>query len=181
MDEIIAGVVGAVAGGVVGAVTSYLQVRRSYRLGIDKELRDARLNAYARVWSALKPLSTHRDRPPSPREVRRLVSNLTDWYYDVGGLYLTSQSQPAFVELVGQLKKAAPRAAEQQDTPVDTAIHEDLYVLGSRFRSHLTLDLRSRDEAAFQTRRHKRLRNQVLEAPKPALQPLGKGSESDST
>jgi hypothetical protein len=176
VDELLAAVAGAAAGGVVGAVTSYLQVRRSYRLGTDQELRNARLGAYVKVWAALKPLSTHRDQPPSPRELHQLVSVLTDWYYDVGGLYLTSQSQPAFVELVRHVKEAADEGVER-DTPVEGATHASLYVWGSRFRSHLTLDLRSRDEAAFQTRRHKRLRTQVLGAPKPALLLPGRGPE----
>lgn len=66
LDQVIAGLIGAVAGGVVGGVTSYLQVRRSYRVEIDKELREERLTAYKQVWSALKSLSMHRAQPPSP-------------------------------------------------------------------------------------------------------------------
>jgi hypothetical protein len=153
-------VVGAIGAAFVTAYfTTAYRLRREHLLDIDRKLRESRIKAYETPWKELKVLSMHRE-PPRYEQLDDTVGALTDWYYDNGGIYLTSHSQPAFVACVPGIRDVA-RADESDNrsTPIDPTTQELLFDLGSAFRTQMTLDLGSRFESEFQTQDHKRIRS----------------------
>jgi hypothetical protein len=167
-------VVGSVAVAFITAwITTVVKLRREHELDIDKELRDARINAYKKPWSDLKDLSKHRSEAPSFEELNRLVATLTDWYYTEGGLYLTQYSQPAFVACVEGIRDVSrTKRGAGTNERISEGTRDLLYDLGSAFRTQMTLDLGSRFESEFKTQHHKDQRSEAAEKSRGAKKQL---------
>jgi hypothetical protein len=87
VTAIIAGIFG-LAGGFLSA---FLKIRYDLRGEYDKDLRNQRLVAYQALWKELQPLAFYS--PPAPvtyKTVSDLSAALRQWYYEVGGLFLSS-------------------------------------------------------------------------------------------
>lgn len=123
----------------------------------------------------MKVLSLHNVEAPTRRDLDHLVTELTNWYYDEGGVYLTRRSQPAFVACRKSIREVARKDAQSgghgQET-IDEAVHRQLYDLGSAFRTQMTLDLGSRFESDFKCQRHVQYRSEAETKTKNARQAL---------
>jgi hypothetical protein len=174
--ETVVTVLGSITAAFITAyVTTMWRLRREHELDIDTELRTARIEAFKRPWETLKVLSLHNVEAPTRRDLDHLVTELTNWYYDEGGVYLTRRSQPAFVACTKSIRAVAGKDAQSgghgQET-IDEAVHRELYDLGSAFRTQMTLDLGSRFESDFKSQRHVQYRSEAETKTKNARQAL---------
>ena len=80
------------------------RVLQESRNEYDLELLRRRLDAYQRLFTVLKPLSMDGRPKPSGPEIRGMVTALTDWYTDQGGLLLSVESRDALFKLRRQLR-----------------------------------------------------------------------------
>lgn len=153
-------IVGSIVAAFVTAyVTTVYKLRQEHVLDIDKDLRDSRVNEFKKPWQALNVLSQHAD-PPTYAQLDSALLSLTDWYYEIGGIYLTKHSQPAFVRCASGIRDvAAVGPSVDRSVRIHPKAHKLLFDLGSSFRTQMTLDLGSRFESEFQTQGHRRTRS----------------------
>jgi hypothetical protein len=99
-DRIVELFFSAVAGAIGAAVTYWFWVRQQImeiRRDYDRELRSARMAAYAKLWQEFEPLAVY-----APTEsitydrVRELGVALRSWYFDTGGLLFTRRARDAY-------------------------------------------------------------------------------------
>ena len=150
-------VLGSIGAALVTAYfTTVYKLRREHILDIDTELRGSRLKAFETPWKELKILSMHGP-APTFQQLDDLVAALTTWYYEDGGIYLTTHSQPAFVQCLSKIRDVA-RGHEDGDKAerIAPSIHQCLFDLGSAFRTQMTLDLGSRFESDVRSQRNRR-------------------------
>lgn len=170
---------------VVALITAYYTVvyklQREHALDIDKELRQARIEAYKQPWSALMPLSAHNPKPPGWQDLDDIVQTLTNWYYQDGGLYLTTYSQPTYVRCVTAVRDVARSSPRQEHQLVDAEVIDYLYEIGSAFRTEMTLDLGSRFESDDRSKRRDEVREQAVRKGKEADKALRKKMLDQST
>lgn len=93
---IVTGISGLVSGLILASWRAGLGLASRY----DVDLREKRLEAYNKLWSSLKGLDL-RARPASMTadEVRALLSGLTAWYHESGGLLMSRTTQRKFAKL----------------------------------------------------------------------------------
>jgi hypothetical protein len=94
MNALIAGFIS----GAITAVITYLATVAKTRLDLaveyDKGLRKDRLDVYLKLWPMLKPLAKYSASEPARYQIVKQVSeNMRDWYFDVGGIYLSKRSR----------------------------------------------------------------------------------------
>jgi hypothetical protein len=72
-----------------------LQQQIEYSTGLHAE----RLKSYQALFSILKPLALDGRAQPGREECRRLASQITDWYYDIGGVHTSAELRDDIFEL----------------------------------------------------------------------------------
>jgi hypothetical protein len=112
---------------------------------IDSDLRAHRIEVYSELWKKTGLL------PQGPRnqqltyaQLRQFTTDLRDWYFDRGGMYLSRRAREAY----GNVWEA-PGAVlvESKDGSVSGPDHDAVRTKCSDLRSELTNDLLSRREA----------------------------------
>jgi hypothetical protein len=112
---------------------------------IDLDLRERRKNAYGEIWGKMKLL------PKWPRAVgvryedlSKLRETFRDWYFDGGGMYLSTHARDAF----GQVQDAIEEVVgEKKSGPIKPEEYEAVRAKCSAFRTAITDDLLSRRAA----------------------------------
>ena len=134
----------------LGVATNWVTTRRSLVLQFDTELRRDRLKAYTALWALLESLNKY---GPAPRrltlpQAERLAADLTRWYFQVGGLYLSEATRDEYFALQDALEDAREtmRRSEGELPAVEGAEFEALRERGSRLRTSLTLDVGTRKQ-----------------------------------
>lgn len=94
--------VGAVFGLVAAAFKSFLDARRK----VDEALRAKRDPGYLELWQYTKIFSEYSDGQADYSQAQDLHRNLTNWVYGDAGLYLSSNSQSAYEDLIKSLSGA---------------------------------------------------------------------------
>src|SRR5713101_8317869 len=84
--------------GAITAVVTYFATLSKARLELtieyDKGLRENRLAAYQELWKRLKPLAPYSPEKPITHDVVKDTSEkMRDWYFEVGGIFLSSESR----------------------------------------------------------------------------------------
>ena len=98
-NSAVAAIVAGIFGIVGGFFSAFLKIRYDLRGEYDKDLRNKRLVAYQALWQELQPLAFYS--PPFPvtyNTVSELSAALRRWYYEVGGLFLSSN--PSLISAV---------------------------------------------------------------------------------
>jgi hypothetical protein len=126
----------AVVGFALGLASAYVglywKVRKELEAEYDKDLRAKRRDAYAALWKLLQPLAIYSPPGPvSPESMKQLSVELRQWYYEVGGLYLSANTRDAFFALQDELTAQGATAEKAREK-------------GSRLRTATTLDVGSR-------------------------------------
>ena len=174
--------VAALITGVVGLVAYWFKSARELRLKYDAELRGARLKRYQGLWSALAPLAKYRVEgyALSDTDAEDLHRDLTSWYFQDGGLYLSTDSRGAFFALLDVLDAVIRHGwgIDGQEARLDAPTAELARVTASRLRTSLTRDVGTRRPFMLAPTDHHRFRLVSDEAPLEA----SKGTYSaDST
>lgn len=126
---------------------------------IDLDLRKARIAAYQPLWDLTSTLpSWPRDDKLTYSKLKTFSTNMRDWYFGTGGIYLSEPSMKAYRELqdkiwsvLGPLKPEEYASLVQGAEARDPESHYDSIRLNcSKLRSNLTSDILSRREAPAQ-------------------------------
>jgi hypothetical protein len=151
------GLLGAVIGGVVGAVATYFTTRSNMRLGLeheyDRTLRDQRLKAYQGLYHLTRQIPRHWLLTPVPArsELLKIRTSFHDWYYgeEAHGMFLARDSKKAYINLQNALDEALfvksvdglTKTENRADTPLaDDELHRLLW-LSSELRHQLVADV----------------------------------------
>jgi hypothetical protein len=128
----------AIPGFLLGLASAYLglhwKVREELEAEYDKDLRAKRREAYAALWKVLQPLAKYSPPGPLTAESFGLLSvALRQWYFEVGGLYMSSSTRDEYFAL-------------QKELTSPSATGERAREAGSRLRTATTRDVGARNE-----------------------------------
>jgi hypothetical protein len=106
------GLAGVLVTGLLSYRQGQQQVRRSLEIEYDKDLRGRRIEHYLELWSLLAPLAKY----PEPGElyvedVQALAVRCKDWYFERGGLFLSSRTRDHYFDLLDGCKIVARKHA----------------------------------------------------------------------
>jgi hypothetical protein len=136
----------ALVGAVLASIGTYVAARRDLQLKFDDSLRDLRITRYEELWKALKPLAKYgRPAALTHEQVADLIAALTTWYFDTGGLVLSSEARADYFALQDGLEFALARPPSELNADDD----EFLRVLASRLRTAMTRDVGTRRTFIF--------------------------------
>jgi hypothetical protein len=146
VSDLGAAIVTAVVAAVLGGVATYFTARRDLQLKFDASLRDLRIDAYTKLWKELEKLAKYgRPDPLSKGEAQQLRDNLRDWYFNTGGLVLSTQTRQDYFTLLDALEVVI----DGSDNIFGDEDDEFLRVLGSRLRTAMTRDVGTRRTFVF--------------------------------
>jgi len=128
----------AVVGFALGLVSAYVglywKVRKELEAEYDKDLRTDRLHAYAALWKLLQPLAKYSPPGPlTPEALKQLSVALRQWYFEVGGLYMSTGTRDAYFALQDELISQSTSGEKAQEA-------------GSRLRTATTRDVGARNQ-----------------------------------
>jgi hypothetical protein len=142
--------------GLVSAVITFFVTRAKVRLDLtaeyDRKLRSERLDAYRDLFKRLKPLARYSaERPLSYKLIKDTSEDLRDWYFDVGGIYLSKQSREPYFHLKGLMQKIIDKEKFKEIDPNDVnvvnefqALTDEVLAEGKLLREYLTGDIGTR-------------------------------------
>ena len=136
MSALAASLVTAVVTAALAIVGTYFTTRRNLEVTFDTSLRELRIAAYKELWKELEALAKYaRPKPLTDKEARKLAETLRIWYFETGGIFLSTRTRRDYFALLDGLQ-AVGGGSESDD--------EFLRVLGSRLRSGMTADVGTR-------------------------------------
>jgi hypothetical protein len=150
MISIVVGALAALVAAGATFITTRWQLRRQFDFEYDRQLRERRLTAYEEVWRLLEVLSLYDRDPITVEEAWSLSAKLTRWYYQTGGLVLSTQARNAYFPLQN-VAAAAGRLPIPNEFLLDQRTMDDMKETASRLRTALTMDVGTR--AGFLGRR----------------------------
>ena len=146
--SLLAGTVSAVISAVVTYFVTRLKVRLDLMVEYDKKLRGERLDAYKELWKLLKPLARFSPATPLTYQIIQSTSeSMRDWYFDVGGIYLSSESRKPYFDLKASLQGIIDNKDLQKDKDARLTVELN-HVLeqGRKLRNSLSDDIGTRRE-----------------------------------
>lgn len=104
MNETALSLITGLVSGLISAVITFFVTRAKVRLDLtaeyDRKLRSERLDAYRELFKRLKPLARYSPESPLTHKVINDTSEeLRDWYFDIGGIYLSKESRTPYFNL----------------------------------------------------------------------------------
>ncbi len=137
--------------GAITAVVTYFATLSKARLDLtiqyDKVLHENRLAAYTALWPLLKPLAPYSpEKPITYHIVKDTSEKMRDWYFDVGGIFLSSESRGPYFDLKDDMKKIIddPVLKGETDRPLDEELLKPLHRHGRALREALSNDIGTR-------------------------------------
>jgi hypothetical protein len=144
-----------------GEITSAIETLKSaieFASTVDLDLRKARIAAYQPLWKLTDVLpSWPRNQNVTYGELDQFSTDMREWYFGQGGLYLSEPSMKAYRELQDKIwsvleplkkreedYKSRVQGAEARDPE---SHYDSIRFNCSRLRSNLTIDILSRREA----------------------------------
>lgn len=134
-------------GAAVSGLVTYFETKRKLVFDYDADLRKRRIETYSDLWSRLEPLAKYAARSRfSKKDVEQLAESLRAWYFEKGGLFLSTGARGAYFALQDVLTRLIEgmgwESPDQENlTP---AAREYLRTYGSRLRTSLILDVGTR-------------------------------------
>src|SRR6185295_2353645 len=108
-DTLLSLLTGLISGAITAVVTYFAtlsKARLDLSIEYDKELRENRLTAYKELWKLLKPLARYSPETPLTHQVIKDTSeSMRDWYFDVGGIFLSRASRTPYFALKQKMQK----------------------------------------------------------------------------
>ena len=126
-------------GAFIGALISHFLIQRR---GLDLALYKQRGEAYKGLWQKTVKFSRWPQQTGvTYSQLRELSGELREWYYFVGGEYLSDSARKAYGKLQEALNQPTRAPTPQTLSPSDYTVLQDLC---SKLRTELTHDLLSR-------------------------------------
>ena len=115
----------------ITAIVAYRQganrVTQDLQIEYDKDLRVRRIRAYGALPQKLRPLARYPQLEPLTHDrTLELTRSLSDWYFDAGGLFLSTTARDQYFALQDSLKIVLQKQAGQWPLGEDTVSEEDL-------------------------------------------------------
>jgi len=136
-----------VGGAVISGVLTYVGTRRKLALDYDADLRERRISVYTDLWTRLEPLAKYSTKDFfSQADVKKLSESLRKWYFEKGGLFLSTGTRGDYFALQDVLSQLAGEwgrdSSRRQNLTV--AAREYLRLHGSHLRTSMTQDVGTR-------------------------------------
>jgi len=155
MKEFLLTFLGTCAGALTAVFTAEWTARLRLRFAYDAGLRKARLLRYQKLWRELEPLAKYARLGPVTQEVlKTLTTRLREWYFRVGGMYLSSRSRDAYFHLQDACASLLerPEVAFANKPELDPDVFEALRKKGSTLRTAMAQDVLSREAPELASR-----------------------------
>jgi hypothetical protein len=129
-------------------ITAYLasrKIREDLEARYDTDLRERRLNVYTELWKSLEPLAKYS--PPGPvtgTVMADLSRSLRVWYYETGGIFLSTEARDAYFRLQDALVGGIHNAAGDGNAVVGAETFEFIRARSSALRTGLAHDIGTR-------------------------------------
>lgn len=155
MNEAALSLITGLISGAISAVITFFVTRSKVRLDLtaeyDRKLRSERLDAYRELFKRLKPLARYSaEKPLTYKIIRDTSEDLRDWYFDVGGIYLSKESRTPYFNLKGTMQKVID-TEEFKSPPLSETASNDFECLveqvlqeGKLLREYLANDIGTR-------------------------------------
>ena len=143
---IITGLFGIASGAILAYLGAVLKFRKDLEAEYDKDLRNRRIKAYQELWKHLQLLARYdRPKPLTIQTLGELSVAMRQWYFEVGGLFLSEETRNTYFDL----KKAIQQAVESTKYGADEILDdkpEGKHILeqGSLLRARLAHDVGTR-------------------------------------
>lgn len=161
MNEILAGLIGALAGGLISWLTTNARLRRELELLYDRELRESRNVAYKALWILTKPVPRAWIKGEvTGAMLREVRENWHNWYYEGGGIYMSETVRDRYFDATPVLERFADAA---QGRELADAEYQTVYESVKALRDSLTDDIGARLEPQL-TRKWGLVRTKNLQA-----------------
>jgi len=155
-DPVIAALLGALGATLVALINGVLSSRQKVR----DELRDIRLEKYPDAWKLTSSVPRWPRADLTYADLRLLHRELKNWYFDVGGLYMSENARARYGDVQGLLEAylegrqesdsdAVPGSAGASAQGGSETVYEAIMETCSAFRTSLTEDLATRRSASF--------------------------------
>jgi hypothetical protein len=138
-EILVGGLVGAVVGGGLTWLTARWQLRKELEYGYDKELRAERVAVYKELWKLSERLPRYHSRGnPTGSEVEESIENFHQWFFEVGGLFLSDDARKAYFAMMNRLRVVADNRGTARISSQDV---NDLFRVGEDLRRQLVFDV----------------------------------------
>ena len=155
MNEAALSLVTGLVSGLISAVITFFVTRAKVRLDLtaeyDRKLRSERLDAYRELFKRMKPLARYSaEKPLTYKIIKETSEDLRDWYFDVGGVYLSKDSREPYFELKTLMQKIIDNEEFKTEMTDEKVVkHFDRLVMqvveeGKLVREYLTNDIGTR-------------------------------------
>ena len=153
MTQVTAAVLALFGTLVTVGVTAYVtaaKVRRDLESEYDISLRTERLTAYRELWRLLQPLAKYAQPAPVTYWLAgSLIRELRAWYFQTGGIFLSSHARDAYFELMDELRELLAGAPSTPSSKLDFVAFQTLRELGSALRTATVDDVQTRRGSAL--------------------------------
>jgi hypothetical protein len=153
MNELLAVVIGAAAGGIVTFFSTRWQIRKELEFAYDKDLRERRIATYTRLWQLLEPLAKYSRPIPqlTTLHLQEMSELLRHWYFADGGFFLSIQAREAYFTMQETLTTLTSGLAGNRNEArvISPSEFDQLRKIGSDLRSSLVKDVGSRRTPEF--------------------------------
>ena len=131
-----------------GMIALYAKTRREAHAEYDRDIRTKRLEAYKELWKLTQPLAKYSPPGPVTGEVLRGISSaMRVWYFETGGIIMTSRSRDAYFALQDSITThLGDRPPKAGDTVPDI---ETISKRASTLRTAMTADVGTRLISSF--------------------------------
>jgi hypothetical protein len=147
MATVLVSLLTLVGGAVVSGVLTYVGTRRKLVLDYDADLRERRISVYTDLWSRLEPLAKYAAKDSfSQADAKKLSESLREWYFEKGGLFLSTGARGdcfALQDVLSQLAGGWGWDSPRRQNPT-AAAREYLRLHGSLLRTSMTQDVGTR-------------------------------------
>jgi hypothetical protein len=130
-------------------LSAVLKFRKDLQAKYDISLRDMRIDPYKDLWKRLEPLATYS--PPGPLSyatINQLSAKLREWYFQVGGLFLSESSRKSYFELQKKIEKIVS-GHDQIDDIIPDDMVDEIKFKAHDLRSSMAKDVGTRQESKF--------------------------------
>ncbi|MEP7290697.1 MAG: hypothetical protein ABI835_02890 [Chloroflexota bacterium] len=149
MDATLSAIILAVVSALLSGFATYTVARREAEIKlfslIDESTAKDRLEAYKGLWKKMKLLSQY---PPTPDvtygSLKLLNEDFRDWYFNLGGVYLTTASKHRYLKAQETLYEVWKDHRENLTEMIQTPEYDQAREKLSDLRDQLAEDLRSR-------------------------------------
>jgi hypothetical protein len=142
---IITGLLGIASGALVTYLGAILKFRKELEAAYDKDLRDKRIESYKELWEHLQLLARYdRPKPLNLQTLEELSVAMRQWYFEVGGLYLSEETRSNYFDLKQSLKDLLDGPKYREGEALTE--HDSKVLIGeaSLLRARLTRDVGTR-------------------------------------